>query len=126
MMKTAGSILLAAAAVGAFAAAPSAAMARPKTNSEAYWEMYLNDMYAPTYTNIDCTKDDREDNPASWMTDQDYLFVIVKGGSVGHAIYGPQVAAGTEVVAPINAGDQQSAISWLMTCQGDSSYQDYS
>ncbi len=115
-MRKSGTMLLAAAALAAAAASP--AVAAVNTNSEAYWEGRLAADY-PAYAPIDCTKTDRADNPQTITTTQDYLFVVVKGGT-GSNVLGPDVPSGTvvDMGSVLNGGGQQAAISWIMTCQG--------
>lgn len=115
-MRKSGTMLLAAAALAAAAASP--AVAAVNTNSEAYWEGRLAADY-PAYAPIDCTKTDRADNPQTITTTQDYLFVVVKGGT-GSNVVGPDVPSGTvvDMGSVLNGGGQQAAISWIMTCQG--------
>jgi hypothetical protein len=131
MKKKLGGAVFAAAAVGAMLVAPAGAAGHvppTNTNSVAYWEYKLD---------MDCTKISYgyPVGEKYWIVDGDFGAVVVKGGSValeegddyyahgarGVALYSP-ADDGTKVMAPLNNGNRQAAISWIMTCDPGSSY----
>ena len=108
MKKLTATLIVSAAAAMAIAA-PAAA--NVNTNSASYWSNQLG---------VECTK-----LPTAammwWTADNDYKYVLVKGGAVDYG-YGAgvklwsDVVTGDQVGAPINGGGQQAAISWIITC----------
>ena len=117
-MKKTRAVLATAAATTLFAASAASAAPGPNYNSAGYW-------------GPDCTKLSEPSQGAGgqvWFADQNYALVIVKGGSVDYG-YGPgnriweDVMPGDALMAPLNHGGQQAAISHIIVCDPGGGYE---
>jgi hypothetical protein len=116
-MKRAIAIMALSAGVVCLSSGAAVAGTRVNYNDSAYWS---------AVTGYECTKVEYPSGSrvTSTALDGSFPLVVVKGGSVdwglgrGIATYGA-VTAGDVVAPPLNAGGQQAAISWLMTCTGE-------
>ena len=101
-------------------AATASAEPTDNTNSEAYWEAFLED---EGFVNPVCDKDDTGLDTSTWVADGDYLIVVLKAGSGEdeNTVYGideDDNFVGVEEGEELETNDGKD-ISHIITCDAD-------
>lgn len=119
-MSTIGRGVAVAAAAGllslGFATTASAEPNTDNPNTEEYWEAVLTD---EGFVDVDCVKDDEDRDTNEWISDGDYLLVVLKAGSDESSEGDPDTVYTDVEEGDVLETDDGKDISHIIKCVGD-------